>query len=114
MYVQNRDITASKNVLKYLFPLLMEIFHFTPRLIDGYIINRTCIDMYSAPYDMGKFLKTELNLTHFYTKPKFLLAIWKYLVELFQKQLEVLKQRFFSWSYAAINICPLRTQYIFT
>ena len=36
--------------------------------------------------------KTELNLTHFYTNPNFLLALWKDVAELSQKQLEVLKK----------------------
>ena len=47
---------------------------------------------YSAPYGMGHFSMTELNLAHFYTNPRFLLAIWKDLDEMFQKQLDVLKK----------------------
>ena len=35
--------------------------------------------------------KIELNLTHFYTNPNFILALWKDLTELNQKQLRVLK-----------------------
>ena len=43
---------------------------------------------------MGQLSKTELNLTHFYTNPNFILALWKDLAELNQKQLEVLKKYF--------------------
>ena len=32
---------------------------------------------YIAPYGMGHLSKTELNPTHFYTNPNFLLGIWK-------------------------------------
>ena len=51
--------------------------------------------MYSAPVAMGHFPKTELNVTHFYTTPKFSLALWKDLAKLFQKQLEVSKKKLF-------------------
>ena len=44
---------------------------------------------YIEPYGMGHLSKTELNLTHFYTKPNFLLDPWKGLAELNKKQLEV-------------------------
>ena len=44
---------------------------------------------YAATYGMGHFSKTELNLTQFYKNPNFLLALWKDLAELFQKQFEV-------------------------
>ena len=50
--------------------------------------------VYSAPDAMGHFSKTELNLTHFYTTPNFLLDLWKYLAELNQKQVELLKKYF--------------------
>ena len=43
--------------------------------------------------------QTELNLTHFYTKPNFLLALWKDFTKLFQKQLEVLKK------YVLVKLC---------
>ena len=69
---------------------------------------------YSAPYGKGHFSNTELNLTHFYTNPNFLLDIWKYIAELFQKQLEVLKKVLFGEVMREINIRTLRTQYIFT
>ena len=49
---------------------------------------------YSAPYCMRHFSKIELNLTHFYTNLNLLLALWTDLYELFQKQLEVLKNDF--------------------
>ena len=42
---------------------------------------------------MGHFSKIELNLTYFYTNPNFLLALWEDLYGLFQKQLEVLKNK---------------------
>ena len=48
--------------------------------------------MYSATYAMGHLSKTELNITHFYTNPKFLLSLWKDLAEMNLKQLEVLKK----------------------
>ena len=51
--------------------------------------------MYSAPYGMRHLSKTVLNLMHFYTNPNLLLAPWKDLVELNQKQLEVLKKSAF-------------------
>ena len=41
---------------------------------------------------MGHLSKIALNLTHFYTNPNFLLALWRDLAELSQKQLEVLKK----------------------
>ena len=44
---------------------------------------------------IGHFSKTELNLTHFHTNPNFLLALWKDLAELLQKQTEVLKKSIF-------------------
>ena len=47
--------------------------------------------MYSAPDAMGHFSKRELNLMHFYTNPNFLLALWKNLAELNQKQVKLLK-----------------------
>ena len=43
---------------------------------------------------MGHLLNIELNLTHFNTNPKILLALWKDLADLFHKQLEVLKKYF--------------------
>ena len=69
---------------------------------------------YSALYSMGHFWKTNLNLRYFYTNPKFLLALWKYLTELNQKQVELFKKVHFGEVMREINICPLRTQYIFT
>ena len=39
---------------------------------------------------MAHFSKKELNLTHSYTNPNFLLALWKDLAELFEKHFEVL------------------------
>ena len=47
---------------------------------------------FSAPYDIGHFSITELNIKNFYTNPEFLLDLWKYFSELFQKKLEVLKK----------------------
>ena len=41
---------------------------------------------------MGHFSKTELNITHFYTNPKFLLALWKDLTEPNQKKVGLLKK----------------------
>ena len=49
---------------------------------------------------MGHLSKTELNLTYFYKNPNFLLALWKYLAGLNQKQLESLKKSTFWWSCA--------------
>ena len=43
---------------------------------------------------MGHFSKKELNITHFYTHPNFLLDLCKDFVDLFQKELEVLKKYF--------------------
>ena len=63
---------------------------------------------------MAHFSNTELNIVHFYTNPNFLLDIWKDLIELFQKQLEVLKKILFGEVMWERNIWPLRNQYIFT
>ena len=54
---------------------------------------------YSAPYGMVHLSKTELNLTQFNTSSNFVLTLSKDLVELDQKQLEVLKKKTFWWSY---------------
>ena len=70
--------------------------------------------MYSAPYGMGHSSNTELNMTHFYTNPNFLLALWIDLAEMFQEQLEVLKKSTFGEVMWQRNIWPLMTQYIFT
>ena len=63
---------------------------------------------------MGHFSKAELNLTYFYTKPKCLLVLWKDLSKMFQEQHGVLKKSTFGEVMRERNICPLRTQYIFT
>ena len=47
---------------------------------------------YSAPYGMGHLSKTELNLMHFYTNPKFLLALWKDLADLNLEKLKFWKK----------------------
>ena len=43
---------------------------------------------------MGGVTNTEINLTHFYTKHKFLLAPWKDPTELNPKQRSLLKRYF--------------------
>ena len=43
---------------------------------------------------MGGVSKTELNLTHFYTNPNFILALCKDLDDINQKQREFLKRYF--------------------
>ena len=48
---------------------------------------------------MGYFSKTELILTYFYTKPNFVLALWKDLVKLNQKQAEILKKETLRWIF---------------
>ena len=47
---------------------------------------------YSALGAMGQFSNIELNITHFYTRPNFLLALWKDLAKLNQKQVEILEK----------------------
>ena len=69
---------------------------------------------YIAPDDVGQLSNTELNITHFYTIPNFLFAIWKDLAELFQKQLVVLEENTFWYIYAGKKYVDLWTQYIFT
>ena len=70
--------------------------------------------MYSAPYAMVHLSKKELNLTHFYTIPDFLLTLWKDLAELTLEKLEVLKKKTFDEVMCKRDILLLRTQYIFT
>ena len=55
--------------------------------------------MYSAPYNMGHLSKIEINMTHFYTKINFLLALWKDLAKLNLKQIKALKK------YLMVKLC---------
>ena len=64
-------------------------------IVEIYDLDENHNAHYSAPYDMGHFIKIELNLTHFYKNPDFLLSLWEDLAEIFQKQLEVLKKSTF-------------------
>ena len=69
---------------------------------------------YSATYDMWHFSDPELNLTHSHKNINFLLSLWKYLAELFQKQPKYSKKVIFGEVMRERNILPLRNQYIFT
>ena len=53
---------------------------------------------YIALDSIGHFSKTKLNLTHSHINPKFLLALWKYLADLFKKTWNFEKNTF-RWSY---------------
>ena len=41
---------------------------------------------------MCHFCKTNLNLRQFYTNPKFILSLWKYLAEMNEKHVGLLKK----------------------
>ena len=63
---------------------------------------------------MGHFSKTELNLTHFYTKHQRLLALWKDLAKLNQKQVKSLEKCTFWCSYAGKKyMAPQDPRYIY-
>ena len=89
------------------------------KLICGYILSIQCkinfwlLFIYFT-WCYVPLLKTELNLSHFYTNPNLLLALWKDLAELNQKQLEILKNVLFGEVMREINIWQLSNQYIFT
>ena len=51
-------------------------------------------------------------MKHFYTNTKLLLALWKDLTKLFQKQVELLKNVFIGEVMREINNWPLSTQYM--
>ena len=63
--------------------------------------------MYTAPYAMVHLSKKELNLTHFYTIPDFLLTLWKDLAELTLEKLEVLKKKLLMKLCAKEIFCSL-------
>ena len=54
-----------------------------------------CIVNYSAPYGMGHFWKTNLNLRHFDTNPNLLLALWKGLAELKKETSRTFGKKYF-------------------
>ena len=58
--------------------------------------------------------QTKLTLTHFYININYLLALRKYPIELFQKQVELLIKVFFGEVMRERNNWPLRTQYMAT
>ena len=55
---------------------------------------------------MGHLYNTESNLMHFVHNPNFLLVFWKDIAKPNQKQLEVLKNITFWWSYAGNKYLP--------
>ena len=61
---------------------------------------------------MGPVVTEDLFFSHFYTNTHFLLALWKYLTELFQEQVELLIKVLFGEVMREINNWPLRTQYV--
>ena len=69
---------------------------------------------YKQNESMGCVSKTELNITHFYTDDNFLLALWKDLVKMNLKNVEVLKDILFGGVMGEIIIQALRAQYMVT
>ena len=53
-----------------------------------FLLKLRIYGFYSAPYGMVHLSKTELNITHLYKNPNIVLALWKDIADLNQKQLE--------------------------
>ena len=68
--------------------------------------------MYSAPYGMGQFWKTWLNIRHFYTNYNFYWLLGKIPPSWIRNKSNFWKKLLFGEVIRERNILPLRTQYI--
>ena len=82
--------------------------------VGGKFENYICRLHGPQVYKYPIFSKKELNLTHFYTNPNFLLALWKDLTELNPRQCWSFEKVLFGKVMGEQIILALRTQYMAT